>query len=83
MRVGVRKENSVRPFKFSVGSADHAAQVIKKARMEGTVRSACAKIEHWKREKLIKKLVKKVKMKRIAEPNKVFNIKNENIISSM
>ena len=33
LRMGVRKENSVTPIKFSVGSAKHAAQAIMKVRM--------------------------------------------------
>ena len=87
LRVGVRKENSVRPIKFSVGSADHAAQVIRKARMlrtkEGYSSIYLCPDRTLEERKAYKKLVEEVKMKRIAEPDKVFSIKNNKIISSI
>ena len=86
-RLGARKENAVRPVKFSVASSDHAAQVIRKARSlrtkEGYSSVYICPDRTLDERRAFKQLVDQMKMKRIAEPDKVFVIKNNKVVCSV
>ena len=87
IRLGLRKENTVRPIKFAVGSSNHAAQVIRNARLlrtkEGYSSVYICPDRTLEERRAYKQLVDQMKMKRIAEPDKVFVIKNNKIVCSV
>ena len=86
-RIGSRKEGaaSARPIKFTVGSSDHAAQVIRKARnlrnIDGYSSVYICPDRTLEERRAYKQLVDQMKMKKIAEPDKVFSVKNNKIVS--
>ena len=86
-RLGLRKADIVRPIKFSVGSSDHAAQLIRNARMlrtkDGYSSVYICPDRTLEERRAYKQLVDQLKMKRIAEPDKVFVIKNNKVVCSV
>ena len=86
-RLGSRKEGAVRPIRFTVGSSDHAAQVIRKARnlrtIDGYSSVYISPDRTIEERRAYKQLVDQMKLNKLAEPDKVFAIKNNKIVSSI
>ena len=86
-RLGSRKEGAVRPIRFTVGSSDHAAQVIRKARnlrtIDGYSSLYISPDRTIEERRAYKQLVDQMKLNKLAEPDKVFAIKNNKIVSSI
>ena len=82
-----RKEGAVRPIRFTVGSSDHAAQVIRKARnlrtIDGYSSVYISPDQTIEERRAYKQLVDQMKLNKLAEPDKVFAIKNNKIVSSI
>ena len=84
-RIGVKLSTYARPIKFTVRSSDMACQVLRKARLLGSKKGliflfVCPdRIVEERRAH--KKLVQELKLERIAEPDKLFANRNNEVVS--
>ena len=75
----------MRPNWFAVGSSDYAAKVIRKARnlrtMDGYSWIYISPDRTLEERRAYQQLIDQIKMTKVAEPNKLFAIKNNKIAS--
>ena len=83
-RVGIKKSSNIRPIKFTLSSSDVVGQVLRKARLlrskEGFKSVYLCPDRTIEERRAYKKLVQELKLKREAEPDKSFLIKNNKIV---
>ena len=74
----------MRPIRFTVGSSDHAAQVIRKARnlrtIDGHSSVYISPDRAIEERRAYKQLFDQIKLNKLAEPDKVFAIKINKIV---
>ena len=85
-RVGLKKEGSSRPIKFSLSSAAHVIQILRNARKlrskNGFGSIYVCPDRSLEERKAYKKLVEEVKMKRDSEPDKAHFIRRNKVVSA-
>ena len=85
-RIGLKKENSVRPVRFSLNSSAHVIQVLKNARklrnVDGYGSIYICPDRSPEERKAYKKLVEELKQKRDTECDKVHYISHNKIVST-
>ena len=84
-RIGVKLSIYARQIKFTVRSSDMAFQVLRKARLLGPKKGfkflfVCPD-RTVKEKRANKELVQELKLQRIAEPDKLFAIRNNEVVS--
>ena len=84
-RIGVKRSTYARPIKFTVSSSDMACQVLRKARLlrskEGFKSVYVCPDRTVEERRAHKKLVQELKVKRVAEPDKFYVIRNNEVVS--
>ena len=85
-RVGLKRETTTRPIKFSLSSSAHVFQVLRNAKTlrtkDGYQSIYVCPDRSIEERRAYKQLIEQLKEKRNSEPNKVHVLKNNKIVSS-